>query len=73
MDGSPNTRIKLIKNDIVWPNGITLDIPQGKIYWIDAKLKRIEVADMIDGKNRQIIRQKGLFYFDYFLTHIEWT
>ena len=60
MDGNTNTRLKLITKDIVWPNGLTLDLAQRKMYWIDAKLKRVEVADMLGGK-RSVIKDDGIY------------
>lgn len=58
MNGDLKTREKLISTDIVWPNGLTLDLIQKKMYWIDAKLDSIEVADF-HGGNRQIIKKNG--------------
>lgn len=58
MDGNLETREKLVKTGIVWPNGLTLDLAQRKMYWIDAKLKRVEVADL-HGNNRRVIKDEG--------------
>lgn len=41
MDGKEETRTVLIKDNIRWPNGLTLDYDTSKIYWADAKLSRI--------------------------------
>ena len=62
MDGDVNTRIKLISEDIKWPNGLTLDLAQRKMYWIDAKLRRVEVSDLL-GNNRKIIKNNGACVF----------
>ena len=61
MDGNIETRKELVKNGIIWPNGITVDLVQHKLYWIDAKLNRLEVADL-DGKNRKLLRIFGIHY-----------
>jgi len=50
MDGS-NRRV-IIRQDIHWPNGLTLDYSTGKIYWTDAKLLYIAKANY-DGSNRE--------------------
>lgn len=41
LDGS--ARVILVKDAIGWPNGITLDLENNKLYWCDAKTDRIEV------------------------------
>lgn len=41
LDGSD--RVLLISSDILWPNGIALDITTKKIYWGDAQSKKMEV------------------------------
>ena len=52
MDGK--NCIILVKSNITWPNAITLDYLNNKIYWADARLDVIYVTDY-DGSNRQII------------------
>lgn len=42
LDGSD--RIVLLKEDLGWPNGITLDIKSRNLYFCDAKTDRIEVS-----------------------------
>ena len=66
MDGDADTRVKLVTEGIVWPNGLTLDLAQRKLYWIDAKLKRVEVIDL-DGKNRKMVRNKGALRSSLFI------
>ena len=58
MDGALETREKVVADNIQWPNGLTLDLIQKKMYWIDAKLRLIEVADL-NGKNRKILTNSG--------------
>lgn len=75
MDGLPGTRKQLITTDIVWPNGLSLDLPQNKIYWIDAKLKRMEACDLTGG-NRMTIKSTGLkhpFALTNFGNQLYWT
>lgn len=52
MDGS--NREAVITDRIGWPNGITLDIPEQKLYWCDAREDRIEVSNY-NGTNRRVI------------------
>ena len=54
MDGS--NRGIIIRQDIRWPNGLTIDYSAEKIYWTDAKLFYIAKANY-DGSNcEKIVR-----------------
>ena len=50
LDGS-DRRI-LITENLVWPNGITIDYAVNKMYWTDGKHHLIESANF-DGSNRR--------------------
>lgn len=50
MDG--NRRKSVIVDDIFWPNGLTIDYTESRIYWADAKHHVIEKATF-DGRNRK--------------------
>lgn len=52
MDGEH--RVKIIEKDLGWPNCITTEKHANRIYWSDAKLKRIESSNY-DGNHRKII------------------
>lgn len=52
MDGS--APIPFVDTEIVWPNGVTLDWPNDRLYWVDAKLKRIESIHL-NGHGRKIV------------------
>ena len=52
MDGS-NRRV-IIRRNIHWPNGLTIDYSAQKIYWTDASLFYIDKANY-DGSDRQSI------------------
>lgn len=43
MDGS-NRNVFLTSKTVLWPNGLSLDIPQGILYWVDAFYDRIEMV-----------------------------
>ena len=47
-------RQTIITENITWPNGIALDVPEQRIYWCDAKWNRIESAN-VDGTDRKIL------------------
>ena len=75
MDGDATTRQQLITTNIVWPNGLSLDFAQNKMYWIDSKLKRLEVAGM-DGKGRVLLSDTKIefpFALADFEDYLFWT
>ena len=43
MDGS-NRNVFLTSKTVLWPNGLSLDVPQGLLYWVDAYYDRIEMV-----------------------------
>ena len=49
MDGT--NRSMIIDKEIYWPNGLTLDYSQQKLYWADAKHNFIHRANL-DGSSR---------------------
>ena len=44
-------RRAIVDDNLGWPNGLCIDFPSKRIYWADAKLDRIEAADL-NGENR---------------------
>lgn len=49
MDGT--NRSVIVDTKITWPNGLTLDYINSRIYWADAREDYIEFASL-DGSNR---------------------
>lgn len=35
----------LVNTSLGWPNGLALDLQEGKLYWGDAKTDKIEVSE----------------------------
>ncbi|KFM73279.1 Prolow-density lipoprotein receptor-related protein 1, partial [Stegodyphus mimosarum] len=52
LDGSE--RVKLVVEKIVYPNGITVDIPTETVYWVDMYLGTIEKVNY-DGTGRKTV------------------
>ena len=68
MDGNKTTREAIIKQDIRWPNGLTLDFEYNRLYWADAKLWRLEAANL-DGTGRRIL-VRNIIGFPFSLTNV---
>ncbi len=56
MDGSDRTAI--VNTDLVWPNGITIDYAEQRLYWTDAFLDRIEYSN-VDGSGRVVLEDNA--------------
>lgn len=76
MDGSNRTVVH--NTSLVWPNGLTIDIPSQTLFWADATLSKVEASD-VDGSNRRLIAMLGvnhafaLAIFNATLYMTDWT
>jgi len=52
MDGTD--RRTIVSENILWPNGLTLDLENNRLFWVDAKLHVIFSSDF-EGQNRQVL------------------
>ncbi len=57
MDGT--NRQTLHNTNLVWPNGITLDIAMQNLYWVEARYGRVETS-RVDGSLRRVLSYSGL-------------
>ncbi|XP_056143656.1 low density lipoprotein receptor a [Lampris incognitus] len=48
-------RMALVTDNIVWPNGITLDLLNQRLYWVDSKLHALSSIDVQGGGRRTLI------------------
>ncbi|KAK2833874.1 hypothetical protein Q5P01_017763 [Channa striata] len=48
-------RTTLVTDGIVWPNGITLDLLNQRLYWVDSKLHSLSSIDVQGGNRRTLI------------------
>nr|QBF03701.1 vitellogenin receptor [Laodelphax striatellus] len=53
--------VDFVRNDIEWPNGITTDHGNQRLYWVDAKLATIE-SIRLDGKDRRKVLEHALVH-----------
>ena len=52
MDGT--LRQVIIDDDLIWPNGLTIDYEMQRLYWADAFLDKIEYS-FVDGTARTLL------------------
>ena len=57
MDGT--NRKVLVDTDLGWPNGISVDYDERRLYWGDAETDKIEFCNL-DGTGRRVLVQKDL-------------
>lgn len=48
-------RTALVTDNIEWPNGITLDLVNQRLYWVDSKLHTLSSVDVQGGGRRTLI------------------
>lgn len=60
MDGT--NRSVIVEDKITWPNGLTLDFINDRIYWADAREDYIEFASL-DGTNRHTGKTRSNMFF----------
>lgn len=59
MDGIEGSRSILVSSNIFWPNGLTLDYDENRMFWTDARLRYIHSANL-DGSDRRVIIRGSL-------------
>ncbi|XP_010156347.1 PREDICTED: low-density lipoprotein receptor-related protein 1-like, partial [Eurypyga helias] len=77
MDGS-NRNVFITSKTVLWPNGLSLDIPAKILYWVDAFYDRIEMV-YLNGTERKIVYEGpelnhafGLCHYSSFLFWTEY-
>ena len=75
MNGDQATRKEIVKSRLVWPNALSIDFTLDRIYWADAKLRRIESADLTGGQRRVVLQQHVHYPFSMvvFENYMYWT
>lgn len=77
MDGNPDSRVILVDNSIIWPNGLTLDYENQMLYWVEANFQEINVVDWNGNNRRNIARASSAlqqpFAVAYYAKELYWT
>ncbi|XP_026326416.1 low-density lipoprotein receptor-related protein 6 [Hyposmocoma kahamanoa] len=75
MNGDPKTRKIIVKDNIFWPNGITIDYNNNMIYWVDAKLQFVDVIDFNGNKRNRVVEGKIEYPYAlaFFSEKLYWT
>ncbi|KAJ7383624.1 hypothetical protein OS493_026810 [Desmophyllum pertusum] len=77
MDGDIASRQIIVSGQMGWPNGLAIDYTLKRIYWADAKLKKIE-SSTYDGSDRRVIANImphhpfGLGVFENHVYYTDW-
>lgn len=73
MDGT-NFTILINGTSINWPNGLSIDFDQNKVYWADAKIDKVESMNL-DGTGRTTVIPKTQHTFGLAIdnNYIYWT
>lgn len=61
MDGT-NSRLFVTEN-ITWPKSVTIDYPNNRLYWVDAKTAIVE-SIRLDGTDRRVSVHSFLTPYD---------
>lgn len=76
MDGTG--RESLHNTSLTWPNDVAIDYDTQTLYWVDAKLKKIE-SSFVDGTGRRLLSEAFIFapfsitFYDGVLYWSDWS
>ncbi|XP_076159537.1 low-density lipoprotein receptor-related protein 1B-like [Alosa pseudoharengus] len=74
LDGSDQAT--LVNSGVTWPNGISIDYEENKLYWCDARSDKIERINLESGASREIVLSASnvdLFAVAVFGAYVYWS
>lgn len=69
MDGDPITRMILVNDRIFWPNGLTVDLENKLIYWVDGNLLILDVMNLDGSNRRNVVKNLQHLTYPYSVTY----
>ena len=75
MEGDGKSRKVIVTQDIMWPNGLTVDYDESLLYWADASFHTISSVGF-NGERRRIVLKGNLphpFALTQIGTNLYWT
>lgn len=63
----------LVTEGIEWPNGITLDLPSQRLYWVDSRLHALSSVDVDGGHRRTLLADPRVLSHPFAITVFEDT
>ncbi|TRY73318.1 hypothetical protein TCAL_01912 [Tigriopus californicus] len=73
LDGAPQSRVALVDQHIIWPNGITLDLDNRLLYWVDAFYNQLSVITWDGHDRRNIVSDRLALPHPFSVTFFEET
>ena len=76
-DMTGKRRVILVGTSLRWPNGLTLDEDQNRLYWVDASYHKLEYLNLINNHRVTLIDSSVVLPHPFGLTlladHLYWT
>ena len=61
-------RVVLVNSSLAWPNGLTLDQGNNRLYWVDAHYHKLEYLDLNNNNRVTLITSQNVLRHPFGLT-----
>uniref|UniRef100_S4RRP8 LDL receptor related protein 8 n=1 Tax=Petromyzon marinus TaxID=7757 RepID=S4RRP8_PETMA len=65
------SRQVIVSKDIEWPNGITLDLVNKRLYWVDSKLRTLSSVNLAGGERHEVMHQTDALHHPFAIAIFE--